>query len=359
METHLLRPGDPAWHETVRDAPHDFYHEPAVVEAAAAEEGGDACAVLVREGDASLLLPLVLRRLDGTVADGVGARDATSPYGYAGPIVAGDAPPEFVGLALAAAIAMLRDLAVVSLFVRLHPLIELPLDQLAPLGRLVTHGQTVSIDLTKPHETTIAEMRRDHRRDILRCRREPYDVRIVEDDSVDDEFVTIYHETMRGYGASKSYFFSRAYFRGLRKAVPDRLHVCTVRRDGVLACALLFIETNGVVQNHLSGTDPIAGRAGANKLMIDVIAQYARSRGNGVLHLGGGRGSEDDSLFDFKSGFSSRRHRFRSLRVEVEPAAFASAVARWEAAAGRSAADLAYFPPYRAPLPAPIPEVFQ
>ena len=53
--------------------------------------------------------------------------------------------------------------------------------------------------------------------------------------------------------------------------------------------------------------------------MLDTVRLWATERGARVLHLGGGVGSKADSLFQFKAGFSDRRHLFHIWRWIVQP----------------------------------------
>ena len=97
---------------------HDFYHLLTYVALCAEQEGGDGRALLVQDEGRGLLLPLILRPIpDGGV-------DATSPYGYPGPLIWGTADPDFGRDALLSGIQLLESLQVVSVFVRLHPVLN-------------------------------------------------------------------------------------------------------------------------------------------------------------------------------------------------------------------------------------------
>ncbi|MDR0547048.1 MAG: hypothetical protein LBG77_05635, partial [Dysgonamonadaceae bacterium] len=47
------------------------------------------------------------------------------------------------------------------------------------------------------------------------------------------------------------------------------------------------------------------------KLVLDFARQEGMKRGMKILHLGGGKGGSNDSLFAFKSRFSHRYFQFR------------------------------------------------
>jgi hypothetical protein len=66
---------------------------------------------------------------------------------------------------------ILRARGIVTVFVRLHPLLDTPLDILARFGTVIRHGETVSMDLTVSVEEMWRQTRSDHRNHINRARR--------------------------------------------------------------------------------------------------------------------------------------------------------------------------------------------
>ncbi len=96
------------------------------------------------------------------------------------------------------------------------------------------------------------------------------------------------------------------------------LHLCVVEKAGVVAATGLFVETDGIVQYHLSGTGGDFRDIQPTKLMMHFARAWARERGDYVLHLGGGVGGAADSLMHFKTGFSPLRHVFTTLRVVID-----------------------------------------
>ena len=306
----LLDEDAPEWDSVLRGAPHDFYHLPAYAALSAVQEGGRASALYVTDGDRRLLLPLLIRAIPG------GGFDAISPYGYPGPIGNGTDDPAFVRLALAAGYQVLKDAGFVSAFVRLHPL----LNRVSPegVGVLVYHGDTVSVDLTLPADALWAQTRLNHRRDIVRATRLGFTARMDDDWTHFETFKRLYRQTMERRSASAFYYFSDDYFRRLRDALGSKLHLCVVEKGGVAAAAGLFVDTDGIIEYHLSGSDSAFQTIQPTKLMIHFVADWARERGDAVLHLGGGVGGVADSLLLFKSGFSPLRHPFATLRIVVD-----------------------------------------
>ena len=315
MRTALIEADAPIWTNVLDRVRHDFYHLPAYLTLSADFEGGQARALLVEDGPRGLLLPLVIRPIPG------GGTDAASPYGYPGPLIWGTSDPEFVREAFEAGVEHLRSQGIVSLFVRLHPL----LDQVPPVGvgTLLTHGETVSIDLTQSLEEIWSQTRNNHRRDIGKSERLGYVARIDEGWELFGTFVRLYRETMLRLGAEERYMFDERYFRTLRAALGSSAFLWLVTKEDAVAAAVLFVESSGIVQYHLAGTDEHHAWARPTKLLIRTVTSWAKERGDLRLHLGGGVGGADDSLMHFKAGFSDERHVFHTLRVVVDEAAYA------------------------------------
>ena len=282
-EVHLLDVDAPQWATFLRRTPHDFYHLPEYVAACAAYEHGDGRALYVEDGAASFLLPLIIRDIPES-----DRRDAMSPYGYPGPLVSGSSDPEFLSTAMATGLAAIGAGGIVSVFVRLHPL----LNDLPPVGvgEVVLHGETVSIDLSLSQATRHAQLRHNHRRDISRARRNGLVAREDVDFAGFDEFKRIYRDTMELRAADSYYFFGDEYFDGLRDALQGRLHLMLVEQGEAVAAAGLFVETDGIVQYHLGGTERTLATFEPAKLLLEYAADWATQRGNRNLHLGGGVG---------------------------------------------------------------------
>jgi hypothetical protein len=324
MKAELVRPDSTAWTEALVGMRHDFYHLPAYVAASAPNDGGVACALLMEDGPRSLLLPLVMRTIDGA------GRDACSPYGYPGPIVTDGADRQFEREALLAGVRLLHDEGVVSLFIRTHPLLNPEPPE--GVGVVVRHGDTVCVDLTLPAEVQWSQTRRNHRQQIRQAFDAGYVVSVDEDWQHFDAFKSLYRLTMEQRSADAYYFFDDTYFEALRQALDDRVHVATATRGGVVAAAGMFVETGGLVQMHLTGHDQRFAADQPMKLVFHHVRTWCAERGDRVLHLGGGRGGAEDSLFHFKAGFSPLHQPFHTIRVVVREGEYARLVAAFDPA---------------------------
>jgi hypothetical protein len=345
------------WTAVLEQCPaHDFYHLPAY-HALAEEQGeGDARLFAFTEDAYRVALPLLLRGLDGLwpgPSAAPGARDATSVYGYAGPVCShADVPADVVGRFQAALRGWLGDLRVVNVFSRLHPLLP-QRALLAGLGDYAVNRQTVTIDLTVSPEAQRAGMRRRFREALNRLRRSGLDCVHDAESSRLDDFCGIYHETMRRVGAAERYFFPRSYFERLREVLGSRLHLFFIRREGKAVCGGLFVVCAGILQYHLGGTLDEALPLAPMKLLIDEVRRWALGQGLRLFHLGGGAtASPADPLLYFKQGFSDRCDEFVAWQWVVLPdlhERLCDEKASRDEQEGLVPALAHYFPAYRCP----------
>jgi hypothetical protein len=351
MKAALLAPGDDRWMQVLRDTPHEFYHWPDYVRLEASRMAGEPIGLLVEGNGAHFFLPLVVR----PVGKGSGALDAISPYGYPGPLVVARNrdSAEFAAEAIAAALPILRDAGWVTVFVRMSPLLNRAED-FSRSGTLVEHGDSVWIDLTLTPEELQKQVRSRFRSYINGAQRAGLTARFDDEWSSLDDFVRLYHQTMRKVGAADWYFFQRPYFEGLRRLLGSDIKLCLVEFEGRIIAAGLYAVSGGIVQYLLSGTDETAEQPHATKLMMIFVRDWAREAGHRVLHLGGGLGGGADDLLTFKRGFSKVSSRFYSWRWIVDQGRYRTLIEEWERAHGVSAEGTeGYFPGYRKTVIAP------
>ena len=333
----------------------DFYHLPAYHTLAEEAEEGLANLFLFQEDDDFVALPLLLRPIRTTPCHAHSDEDwwdATSVYGYAGPIGSRPDIPQAVLQNFWRALRQeLLERRIVSAFSRLHPLIPQQ-GLLAGLGECVPTGQTVSIDLTLPLEVQRSRYRQNHNRDINRLIRKGVTCVRDQHGAYLDEFADIYYENMRRVGASNAYFFAPTYFERFVTLLGStaQLFVCLMKTK--VMCAGLFTLHNGIAQYHLGGTREKYRELSPLKMLLDTVRLWAHECGARFFHLGGGVGAQKDSLFHFKAGFSEQRHDFAVWRWVLFPDVYEQMCQekiRWCEQRGVSPVYLEHFPAYRCP----------
>jgi hypothetical protein len=350
MLAEFISPDDRRWKELLTRVNHDFYHLPEYISFAARHEGGRPCAFFAETGSNALLVPLLMRDLPRELDPEPGLCDVLTPYGYPGPILAGDPTEETVAEMLQGFLRVSRQRAVVSAFWRLHPLLSFPLEPLRKMGVLVRHGNTVYVDLSQPPEQMWRETSNNHRRHIKQLQRNGF-VAVRNDWRYWQSFIEIYWETMARVEASEFYFFPADYFEELKETLGDRLDLWTVLSpQGEVASAAIFVTVKGIVQYHLGATTKKFLDMSPLKLIISEVRLWGCRAGHRLLHLGGGNGGAMDSLYTFKARFSPLSAGFYTFRATPMPNAYADlTLKRLGAAAGKDGNDDGFFPAYRRP----------
>lgn len=352
----VLTADDPAWDERIVGAPRDVYHTAGFHQNAARSGEGRPFMVVVTEEGRGLIWPYILRPISQVAGlEDVDGMDVGSVYGYPGPVVWGCSPGSpFLGRAWQAIRDLWHEQGVVSAFTRFNPLLgnatladDLLLPQAPGSGPLVQGGATVSMDCSIDDEQAEAQYARVLRQEIAAGRKAGLETNWDEDWRELESFVDLYRETMERSGAAEHYFLRSEDVHRLRSALDGRIHLLVTRLGDAIGAIGMFTEYNGIVQAHLVGTSHELRSHSPLKVLLDDARRWAGKRGNTVLHLGGGRGGQSDSLFAFKARFSSRRHWFYTGQWILDESRYRDLVhAHWGDQGPPP--ETRYFPTYRA-----------
>lgn len=350
MISKFIEPDDSQWQAALSHISHDFYHLPEYCSLTAGYEGGKSLAFYTQEGNNRFLAPLLIKALPTKLHAGEDCRDATSPYGYSGPVATDSDNVEFLERSLQSLHDASAELGLVCAFFRLHPLLSLSGNSLSKYGTIRNIGRTVYIDLSIPKEALFSQMRKDHRANVRRLKKHGFLISI-DDWGYYDDFIEIYRANMNRVRAGEFYLFSNEYFYKLKAALGDRIHLITVlSSDSQVAAAGLFTEIAGLVQYHLSATAEVFRKSAPMKLLLNETRDWAQASGYSCFHLGGGFGGYHDSLFQFKSGFSELTAGFNTFGMVFDLDKYNYLSNIWEQNTGKSPDESDFFPIYRTPL---------
>jgi len=324
------------WNAIVRSMnQYDFYH---LAEYHQLEHSGQPLLLYFSSDRTSLALPVILRSVDGT-----NYHDLTSVYGYAGPLSNREKPDEPVIKDFQKELLQFFDSRrIVSVFTRLHPLFSNQELLLSGLGEIIDTNQTVGIDLESSEKEQKRQYAHSIKNHINRLKRKNVFVEEAKTKEAIDLFIEMYKENMNRVNASKMYFFPNDYFYRFMEELPASLFLAYY--EGQAISGSLFTSCNGIVQPHLSATRNEYLRWSPLKLVWDCIRIDAVHKKEKWMHLGGGVGGADDSLFQFKAQFSDLRFLFKTWRYIHNEEAYAQLVS--EKYSNRIP-DSTFFPLYR------------
>lgn len=281
-------------------------------------------------------LPLLLRPLP----DGKGW-DATSAYGYGGPIGRGVPDLDAFGVALN---AWAVQQGVVSTFLRLNPLLDngrfVP-----PVAETVDVASTVGWDLPPGRDLRLG-LHSDQRRSLRKAERAGLTITVTSGPSSLEHVRELYNATMRRQQAADFFYFPNSYWQALvtEHQLLEPLLV-EARLAGRVISALLCFVSAPWLHAHLSAGDDTARAVGASAACYFAAAEWGQAHGLTCFHLGGGLGGSTTSpLYAFKERFDpgSRPRLFQVAK-------WVHNRDRYRELAGSDSTD-GFFPPWRRTL---------
>ena len=342
-----------AWRALVAEAAvSDAGHLPDLWLHAEGRGEGSAFLFVCREGIDFVALPLLLRPIGAVPGlEGCRGSDAVSVGDYAGPLASGpNLPVALIRNFQRELTAELRSRGVIFAFSKLNPILVQE-SILEGLGYTEYAQTTVSIDLTLAPDEQFRRYRprlRSYLRSGSSDSLEPW---YLDYDEHLPECLEIYAETMDRVGAAPVFRYPDSYYASLRSGLGDRLHLFGVRHAGRLVAAYLGTEWNGILQGIISCVRTEALPLSPARVMYDFMRRWGSDRGCRVFHLGGGTSpAMDNPLFQFKAGFSGRRHEFRTWRWVVDPGTYDDVCFRksqWNLRRGLVNVRSDFFPEYR------------
>lgn len=267
--------------------------------------------------DYQIVLPLIIRPIPNSEFF-----DATSVYGYAGPLSSHLVVPEYI---IEEFQNELRNYCfknkIISIFSRLHPSIKNDI-YLQGIGNIIELSQTVYIDLNSPIDEQYKQYRKGVKSDIKALQRDGYT--IFEDTELKylDEFIGLYNDNMVRVQATSNYYFSNEYYFDFFKSEEIGARLFLVKKDDDIAGGSIIVFAGDIIQYHLSGTKESFLKNSPVRLLLDNIRIKNSGSKYHIFHLGGGVGSSEDSLFNFKAGFSKERLTFKVWKYIVNESAY-------------------------------------
>ncbi len=253
------------------------------------------------ENDTCIALPLLIRNISGT-----NYKDATSVYGYVGPL-SNDIPSHFDNTNFKKSLAaFFESNNIISVFSRLNPYINHQSQVLDGFGDIIKQGKIVNIDLN----LSVNEQRKNYRSRLkthVNKARRHCSIKVSKSEKDLQKFMELYRENMDRVNAKKFYYFSDSYFTNLLNSENFNTKILSVvdNASGEVIGASMFISADSILHYHLSGSKEEFLHLTPTKLLIDEMRILAANEGYTFFNLGGGLGGrDDDSLFHFKSSFS-------------------------------------------------------
>lgn len=233
--------------------------------------------------------------------------DLITPYGYGGPLIINKCEDkEELKNSLRIFIEEYKKYALekhyVCEFIRFHPILK-NWERLEGLINIRYLNDTVALDLTQSYEEIWRNITKKTRYYIRKALKEFEDHQIVEHPSEKEieDFSLLYNKTMVKNKAAKKYFFSTKFIADHYEF--DNLLIYCRNQDKIIGSSAILLKGNFIMHYHLSATNYDFPNPPSRAVLWKAI-EWAKENGYKWFHFGGGRGV-NDSLFEFKKGFST------------------------------------------------------
>lgn len=329
------------WRSLVKRAlKYDFYH--SWTYHSLDNTVGKALMFVYEEGPDFMAIPLIKRDIPDS-----SYHDMSSVYGYSGPVSNRDfktLTTGFITRFKRSFLDFLKEAQVVTVFSRLNPFF----DQSALVecfGGLVDNGKVVVFDLSLSLEVQQQNYHGGVLRKIRKLREKGYYVKEANTDEDIRNFVSIYTLNMLRVDASETYYFDEAYFKALLHTDEfDARLIFVYDKDDYPVCGAVVVLTNGIMQAHLLGTRAAYLADSPAKLLTEEITILGRKLGAKYYNLGGGLGFKEDSLFLWKTNFSSLTMSYQTWRFVADQEAYTALILQQEI---EPQTEVDFFPLYR------------
>ena len=340
MSFHIIKDSH-LWRAEVNVFEHDFYHTWDFHSLSSLNGEGSPILFKLEYNQQTVIFPLLEREIAGE-----DYKDLVSVYGYPGPLFS-VTEPDLQNELLNKLVEHISQLGYVSLFSRLHPLLNQN-----PLDNAVALGDVVYFDLKDNLEEIYAAMRNNHRRDIRKLKNSELTVKQYDQPSTEQilEFKHIYDLTMDKLSAVDYYYFDESFYQNMCESSDYQVTLFTAYLEGQAIASAMMIQAGGFCEYHLGGTLPEFYRNHPMKLIFSCALDAMHEKGLNCFVLGGGVGSNKDSLFEFKYGFSRKTAAFSIMKKIFDPVIYQQLSAANFTALHLSAVEqdeVGYFPLYR------------
>lgn len=267
------------------------------------DEFGKALCVVCYDDKNVLLMPFIRKEIDGFY-------DFETAYGYGGPICNSD-NQEWIYNAITSMQEYLKSENYVCGFIRFHTLLDNV--RLCERHMATFFDRNTVVIRTDQTEDEIwkNQIISKNRNMIRKAEKNGLEYKAEYDFAALSEFIELYNATMSRLGADDFYYFDNKYYQSFVENFKDKAFLGTVRKEGKLICAALFMYSGEYGHYHLEGSNHEYSSLAANNLLLWRTAVEFSKLGVKEFHLGGGYNSEpDNSLLKFKKSFSHNMKEF-------------------------------------------------
>ena len=241
--------------------------------------------------------------------------DLATPYGYGGLLIEGSKTTTTLHALAAEYNSFCAREGIVSEFVRFHPVLRNAEDAKS-LYDVLELGKTITVPLTSPHDIWNS-LSSNKKRWVKKAREAGVEVYLGREPALFEEFKRMYEQTMTKNNAQDYYFFREAFYQSVLQELRDHSLIFYAVYKNRKVAMVLALYGNGQIHHHLSASNQAFHHLAPTNLLMYEIAQWGSENGFESFHMGGGVGSKEDSLYQFKQGFNKNSKTHFSIGKKI------------------------------------------
>lgn len=241
--------------------------------------------------------------------------DFATPYGYGGFLIEGSATTSAMHALADEYSAYCKKAGIISEFVRFHPLLQ-NAEAAKSLYKVKPLGKTITVSLTSTH-CIWEDLRNNKKRWIKKAREAGVEVYSGREPELFQEFKRMYEQTMKKNNAQDYYYFNEAFYQSVLHDLPDHSVIFYAVYKGRKIAMVLVLYGNRRMHHHLSASEEAFSHLAPTNLLMYEIACWGSEHGFESFHMGGGVGSKEDSLYQFKEGFNKNSQTHFSIGKKI------------------------------------------
>lgn len=241
--------------------------------------------------------------------------DIATPYGYGGFLFEGDTSESAIKRFYESYAEFLKSHHLISRFVRFHPQLN-NANSMRLVTPIIDLGKTISMDL-QSKEIIWENISCSCRNQIRRSEESGVEIHHGKSLELLSEFRTIYNATMAQDNADSYYYFEKEFYESIHTDLHDNYEVFYAVLEGEKIAMAIMLYANNRMHCHLCGSLYQYRHLAPTNLLFLEAALWGNKQGFKTLHLGGGLGSEEDSLFRFKKTFNRKSDNTFSVGKEI------------------------------------------
>ncbi|WP_203332249.1 GNAT family N-acetyltransferase [Planococcus beigongshangi] len=228
--------------------------------------------------------------------------DITTPYGYGGFLLEGKVTEENINLLNKEYSTICVENGIVSEFVRFHPLLKNS-NRLTSVYEVIDLGKTITVNL-QTQEQIWNDLIGKNRNVIRKARNAGVKIYWGCNSKLIENFIEMYNATMDKDNAKDYYYFKEDFYASVLEDLRyNSMIFYAVYEEKIISMSMILFS-NTQMHYHLSASDKNFQHLAPTNLLLYESACWGAENGYRTFHLGGGLGSQEDSLYKFKKAFN-------------------------------------------------------